>query len=421
MPSLLPAFLPASPLRASSLTPSAEHATSSRRPRRAAVAASLPNVSPVEGKGKAVNVENVEALQRGDEATSSKAPLRIGIIGAGRIGQVHANNITFRLRNATLAGVQSGSRELVESCSLAHGCAKFYEYQKMLDDPDVDAVCICSASNRHTEQIIAAAKAGKHIFCEKPIDTNLEVIDEALCAVKKAGVKFQVGFNRRFDTNYARVRKAVLDDEIGSPHMLHITSRDPSPPSLEYVKDSGGIWLDCSIHDLDMSRFLIGDEVEEVYALGAVNIDPAFHDYDDVDTSIITLRFKNGVIGTIDNSRQAVYGYDQRCEVLGSKGSIQINNNYNNSAVISNDQAVSRDLPLHFFMERYTDSFITELDDFCDAVLNDTPVPCTGLDGRAPVVIALAAKKSYLEKRPVKISEVDIPLPKELMGWDGHN
>lgn len=345
--------------------------------------------------------------------------LRIGIIGAGRIGQVHAENITFRLRNAALIGVQSGSQALAEKCSLEHGCQPYYDYHKLLENPDVDAVCICSASNRHTEQIIAAAEAGKHIFCEKPIDTSLPAIDEALLAVKRAGVKLQVGFNRRFDTNYMRVRQAVMDGEIGQPHILHITSRDPSPPPLDYVKSSGGIWLDCAIHDMDMSRFLINDEVDEVYALGAVNIDPAIEEYDDVDTSVITLRFKNGVIGTIDNSRQAVYGYDQRCEILGSGGSININNNYNNSAIISDAKAVKRDLPLHFFMDRYTDSFIHEMDQFCDAVLNDKPIPCTGLDGRAPVVIALAAKKSYLEKRPVKISECDVPMPKELQGWDG--
>jgi myo-inositol 2-dehydrogenase / D-chiro-inositol 1-dehydrogenase len=332
---------------------------------------------------------------------------------------VHADNITFRLRNATLAGVQSGSRELAERCSLAHGCRPYYDYEELLENPDVDAIAICSASDRHTEQIVACAEAGKHIFCEKPIDTDLAEIDKALVAVRKAGVKLQVGFNRRFDTNYARVRRAIVQNEIGQPHMLHITSRDPSPPSLDYVKSSGGIWLDCSIHDLDMSRFLIGSEVEEVYALGAVNIDPAIKQYNDVDTSIISLRFTNGVIGSIDNSRQAVYGYDQRCEVLGSKGSIHINNNYNNSAVISNDTAVSRDLPMHFFMDRYTDSFITEMNEFCDAVLHNTPVPCTGLDGRAPVVIALAAKKSYLEGRPVKVAECDAPLPAELVGWDG--
>lgn len=345
--------------------------------------------------------------------------LNIGIIGAGRIGQVHADNITFRLRNANLVGVSSGSRQLAERCSLAHGCEPYFDYHELIEDPSVDAVCICSASNQHTDQIIAAARAGKHIFCEKPIDTSLEVIDKALVEVRKAGVKLQVGFNRRFDQNYRRVREAIIDGEIGTPQILHIISRDPSPPPLEYVKNSGGIWMDCSIHDMDMSRYLIGSEVEEVYTLGAVNIDPDIEKFGDVDTSIVTLRFENGVIGTIDNSRQAVYGYDQRCEVLGSGGSIQINNNYQNSAIISNDKAVKRDLPLNFFMDRYTDSFIVELNEFCDAVLDETPVPCTGLDGRAPVVIALAAKKSFEEKRPVKLTEVDLPIPEELKGWDG--
>jgi len=275
--------------------------------------------------------------------------LNIGIIGAGRIGQVHAENITFRLRNANLVGISSGSRELAERCSLEHGCQPFFEYQEMCEDPEIDAVCICSASNKHSEQIIAAARAGKHIFCEKPIDTDLRVIDEALAEVRKAGVKLQVGFNRRFDQNYRRVRQSILSGEIGQPHMLHIISRDPSPPTLDYIKNSGGIWLDCAIHDMDMCRFLIGDEVEEVYTLGAVNILPEMAQYGDVDTSIISLKFKNGVIGTIDNSRRAVYGYDQRCEILGSKGSIQINNNYQNSAVISTASEVKRDLPMNFW------------------------------------------------------------------------
>lgn len=346
--------------------------------------------------------------------------LNIGIIGAGRIGQVHAENITFRLRNANLVGISSGSRELAERCSLEHGCQPFYEFEAMCEDPQIDAVCICSASNKHSAQIIAAARAGKHIFCEKPIDTNLRVIDEALAEVRKAGVKLQVGFNRRFDQNYRRVRQSILSGEIGQPHMLHIISRDPSPPTIDYIKNSGGIWLDCAIHDMDMCRFLIGDEVEEVYTLGAVNIVPEMAQYGDVDTSIISLKFKNGVIGTIDNSRRAVYGYDQRCEILGSNGSIQINNNYQNSAIISTASEVKRDLPMNFFMDRYTESFITEIDDFCEYVLNDGPNMCSGLDGRAPVVIALAAKKSFAEGRPVKISEVDIPLPPALSGWDGN-
>lgn len=345
--------------------------------------------------------------------------LNIGIIGAGRIGQVHADNITFRLRNANLVGISSGSRQLAERCSLAHGCQPYYDYDQLIEDPAVDAVCICSASNQHTNQIIAAARAGKHIFCEKPIDTSLPVIDKALEEVRKSGVKFQVGFNRRFDQNYRRVRDAITEGEIGTPQILHIISRDPSPPPIEYLKNSGGIWMDCAIHDMDMSRFLVQSEVEEVYALGAVNIAPEIAEFGDVDTSIVTLRFKNGVIGTIDNSRQAVYGYDQRCEVLGSGGSIHINNNYQNSAVISNASNVMRDLPLNFFMERYTDSFIVEMNEFCDAVLHDTPVPCTGLDGRAPVLIAVAAKKSYDERRPVKLTEIEAELPEALQGWDG--
>eukprot|EP00178_Gracilaria_changii_P023293 TRINITY_DN705_c1_g1_i1.p1 TRINITY_DN705_c1_g1~~TRINITY_DN705_c1_g1_i1.p1 ORF type:complete len:407 (-),score=71.68 TRINITY_DN705_c1_g1_i1:603-1823(-) len=403
------AFVPSSFLsqwvRPSTAHPNSSHTSlRARSMRHAAVTMSIP-----------VPKESLKAIT----PTDDEPRLNIGIIGAGRIGQVHADNITFRLRNANLVGVSSGSKVLAERCSLAHGCQPFYDYQELIEDPSVDAVCICSASNQHTTQIIAAARAGKHIFCEKPIDTSLDVIDKALVEVRKAGVKLQVGFNRRFDQNYRRVRKAIENNEIGDPQILHIVSRDPAPPPIEYVKNSGGIWMDCSIHDMDMARFLIGSEVEDVYTLGAVNINPEIAEYGDVDTSIVTLRFKNGVIGTIDNSRQAVYGYDQRCEVLGSGGSIHINNNYQNSAVISNSAAVMRDLPLNFFMDRYTDSFIVELNEFCDAVLHNKPVPCTGLDGRAPVVIALAAKKSFQERRPVKVSEVDYALPAELVGWDG--
>lgn len=404
----MPAFVPST--HSSWIRPSTHHP-------RAALTPLKPTPTPSHTLSMATPIpqESLKAISQSD----AERRLNIGIIGAGRIGQVHADNITFRLRNANLIGVSSGTRQLAERCSLAHGCKPYYDFHELLENPEVDAVCICSASNKHTEQIIAAARAGKHIFCEKPIDTSIEVIDEALKEVRKAGVKFQVGFNRRFDQNYRRVRQAIVNGEIGKPQILHITSRDPAPPPIEYLKNSGGIWMDCSIHDMDMARFLIGSEVEEVYVLGAVNINPEIKQYGDVDTSIVTLRFKNGVIGTIDNSRQAVYGYDQRCEVLGSGGSIQINNNYQNSAVISNSSAVKRDLPMNFFMDRYTDSFIVELNEFCDAVLNDKDVPCTGLDGRAPVLIALAAKKSFNEGRPIKLTEVEKSLPAVLQGWNG--
>ena len=345
--------------------------------------------------------------------------VNFAIIGAGRIGQVHAEHIAFRIRRANLVGVASGTRALAERCSLLAGCEPYYDYHEMLDNPEVDAVCICSASNQHTKQMIEAAEAGKHIFVEKPIDTDLAKIDEALLAVRKAGVKLQVGFNRRFDTNYMRIRKAIATGEIGDTHLFHIVSRDPQPPPAHYSATSGGIWLDCSIHDFDMARFLIGDEIDEVYAQGAVRIVPGLEEYGDVDTSLVMLTFRNRTMGTIDNSRQAVYGYDQRCEVFGSRGSIQINNNFANTAIVSTAEHIERDLPMHFFMDRYTDSFVRELEDFCEVLLDGKPVPCTGLDGRAPVVIALAAKKSYQEDRPVKLVEVDRPLPPELVGWDG--
>jgi myo-inositol 2-dehydrogenase/D-chiro-inositol 1-dehydrogenase len=254
--------------------------------------------------------------------------------------------------------------------------------------------------------IEAAAQAGKHIFCEKPIALSLPAIDRSLAAVAQAGVKLQIGFNRRFDANYRRVRQAIEQGEIGEVALLHIISRDPAPPPISYIRVSGGIFLDMTIHDFDMARFLAGSEVEEVYASGAVRVDPAIGAAGDLDTVLVVLKFANGAIGTIDNSRRAAYGYDQRVEVLGSTGAISTNNNYPNTAVLSDAQSVRRDLPLHFFLERYTESFVTELKVFVDAVLRDLPVLVTGADARAPVVMGLAARRSYDEHRPVRLSEI---------------
>jgi myo-inositol 2-dehydrogenase/D-chiro-inositol 1-dehydrogenase len=254
--------------------------------------------------------------------------------------------------------------------------------------------------------VIQAARAGKHIFCEKPIDHSLSKIDLALHEVKKSGVKFQVGFNRRFDANFSRVRAAVTEGEIGTPHLMHIVSRDPGPPPISYVKVSGGIFLDMTIHDFDMARFLVGDEVESIYTAGGVRVDPEIGKAGDLDTVVIVLQFRNGVIGTIDNSRQAVYGYDQRVEILGSKGAITTENCYPNQAILSTGTAVQRDLPLHFFMDRYTESFVSELRAFVQAILRNKPVPVNGMDGRIAVVMGLAARKSYDERRPVQLNEV---------------
>ncbi len=334
--------------------------------------------------------------------------LNIGLIGAGRIGQVHADHLTTRIPSARLLMVADVSAPAARACAERYAIPAFaQDYRAVLDRPDIQAVVICSSTDTHAQIIEEAAHAGKHIFCEKPIALNLASIDRALAAVERAGVKLQIGFNRRFDANYRRVRTAVAQGEIGRPHLLQIISRDPAPPPIEYVRVSGGIFLDMMIHDFDMARYLIGSEVEQVFALGNVLIDPAIGEAGDIDTAVVMLKFANGVIGTIDNSRKAVYGYDQRVEVFGSAGAIQTGNNYPNTAIISDGQSVRRDLPLHFFMERYTQSFVTELEAFVEAVLQNAPIPITGLDGRAPVAIALAANKSLLENRPVDISEVE--------------
>jgi myo-inositol 2-dehydrogenase/D-chiro-inositol 1-dehydrogenase len=333
--------------------------------------------------------------------------LNIGIIGAGRIGKVHAESLAYRIPGARVLAIADVNLAAAQQAAAQFGIpTTTADYRDVLANPDVQAVLICSATDTHARFTEAAAKAGKHIFCEKPIAHDLHEIDAALAAVAEAGVKLQIGFNRRFDANFARVRQAIVNGEIGTPALLHIISRDPAPPPVSYVKVSGGMFLDMTIHDFDMARFLIDSEVEEVYTLAGVTVDPAIGEAGDVDTAVIMLRYSNGVIGTIDNCRRASYGYDQRVEVLGSKGAIATANNYPNAAILSDAASVRRDLPLNFFMDRYTESFANEVTAFVDAVLNDKPTPVTGHDGRVPVVMALAAGKSYREGRPVKLSEI---------------
>ncbi len=333
--------------------------------------------------------------------------MNVGVIGAGRIGKVHAENLALRIQETNVVAIADVVLSAAEETGARLNIPKVTaDYREILAMPDVEAVVICSATDTHTQIIVDAAQAGKHIFCEKPIDLSLQKIDQALAAVEKAGVKLQIGFNRRFDPNFRRIRQAVERGEIGQPFRLHIVSRDPAPPPISYVKVSGGMFVDMTIHDFDMARYLIGSDVEEVYTAAGVMVDPAIGEAGDVDTAVIVLRFANGVIGTIDNCRKAVYGYDQRAEVFGSGGSASTENIFANSATISTSESIRRDLPLHFFVERYTESYLVEMRDFVDAVLHDKPVPVTGADGRAPVVIGLAARKSYEENRPVRLSEI---------------
>ncbi|MDZ4767387.1 MAG: inositol 2-dehydrogenase [Chloroflexota bacterium] len=331
----------------------------------------------------------------------------VAIIGAGRIGKIHAENCAFRISHTRVTAIADvnlpAAQDTAERLNIRTVTP---DYHEIVGRRDVDAVVICSATDTHTDAIIAAARAGKHIFCEKPIDTQLARIDEALEAVRAAGVKLQIGFNRRFDANFERVHRAIASGEIGQPHILHIISRDPSPPPISYVRVSGGLFVDMAIHDFDMARFLIGAEVEEIYVNAGVMIDPAIGAAGDVDTAVTMLRFANGVIGTIDNSRKAVYGYDQRVEVFGSAGAIRTENNFPNRAIISGMTNIYTDLPLNFFLERYAESYLTEMRAFADAVQHNRPVPVTGEDARVPVVMALAARKSLDEHRPVRLSEI---------------
>jgi myo-inositol 2-dehydrogenase/D-chiro-inositol 1-dehydrogenase len=335
-----------------------------------------------------------------------------GLIGAGRIGKLHAQNLAYRLPDARLMAIADISKESAERAARSCGVpAAFTDFRRILDDPDIDAVVICSSTNTHAHLVEEAAAAGKHIFCEKPLDLDLRRIDRVLAAVKKAGVKLQVGFNRRFDSNFKRVHDLVAAGEIGTPHIVRITSRDPQPPPIDYVKVSGGIFLDMTIHDFDMARYLIADEVTELYATGGVMVDPAIGQAGDIDTTVITLRYKSGAIGTIDNSRQAVYGYDQRVEVFGSKGLSTVSNKKPDTAEWSKADGVHSSLPLFFFLERYTDSYIAEMQAFVQSVQQDKAPPVTGIDGRIPVAMGYAAQKSYAENRPVKLAEVEPKTP----------
>jgi myo-inositol 2-dehydrogenase/D-chiro-inositol 1-dehydrogenase len=328
------------------------------------------------------------------------ATLRIGVIGVGRIGSMHADLLERQVPGATVAGVYDAD----PAAARAAGTPAFADVDALL--AGVDAVAICSSTETHADLIVAAAAAGKAIFCEKPISLDLAEVDRALAAVQDAGVPFQIGFNRRFDPAHAAVRDAVARGDVGDPQLVRISSRDPEPPPPEYVRGSGGIFLDMTIHDFDMARFVTGSEVVEVFARGAVRIDPSFADADDVDTALITLVHEDGCLTAIDNSRQAVYGYDQRVEVFGSRGMAASENPYAHSGVVRTAEGTRMSALPHFFLERYIPSYLREWDAFVRAVRAGSAPEVGPADARAPLVIGLAAWRSLREGRPIRIEEV---------------
>jgi myo-inositol 2-dehydrogenase/D-chiro-inositol 1-dehydrogenase len=334
--------------------------------------------------------------------------LNIGIIGAGRIGKVHAESITYNVKDANVTAIADPMmNEATKAWAVNLGIPNVYtDYHDILNDKTIDAVLICSSTDTHADISIEAIKANKHVFCEKPISQDLAKIKEVMEALSNSTVKYQVGFNRRFDHNFEAVRNAVAEGKIGDIHVVKVTSRDPDAPPVEYVKVSGGMFLDMTIHDFDMVRYLTNSDVVEVYANGTTLVNPAIKEAGDIDTAIITMKLSNGALAVIDNSRKADYGYDQRAEVFGSKGQVAVTNDTGSTAVISTANGVTGEKPLYFFLERYMASFSKEVSLFVQAILKDTDVPVNINDGLQPVLIAKAAKKSLDENRPVLLSEI---------------
>jgi myo-inositol 2-dehydrogenase/D-chiro-inositol 1-dehydrogenase len=340
------------------------------------------------------------------KAATAVAPVSIGVIGVGRIGRMHAELLAHRVRGAAVGAVHDAHDPVARDLGDQLGVHVAGSVEELLSS-DVDAVAICSSADTHTELLIAAAQAGKAVFCEKPVSLDLPELDDAMAQVQAAGVLFQIGFNRRFDPAHASVQEAVASGSIGEPHLLRISSRDPAPPPLDYIKTSGGLFLDMMIHDFDMARFVVGSEVVEVFACGAVRVDEAFREAGDIDTALVTLVHENGCLTAIDNSRRAVYGFDQRVEVFGSGGMASSQNPPAHTGVVLTARGAQAPPLPHFFLERYLPSYEREWEAFVAAVKNGTPSTVSTQDARAPLVIGLAANRSLSERRPVRIDEME--------------
>lgn len=333
----------------------------------------------------------------------------VGVIGAGRIGKIHIENILRNIPDVklkTVADIKIDNE--LENWANKIGVPNLIDNPyEIIKDSEIDIVIIASSTDSHSEFIQQAAKAQKSIFCEKPIDIDLKRIKETLNVVNQENVKLMIGFNRRFDRNFKRIRELIINGQIGKPQIIKITSRDPALPPLNYIKTSGGLFIDMTIHDWDMAQFQVGSDIEEVYAKGGALIEPEIIKLGDIDTAVTLLKFQTGVLGVIDNSRQAVYGYDQRVEVFGSSGCIIAENEPSNTIKLSTANSTKLDNIPYFFLERYMDSYREELSYFFKALHSDVnPLP-NGIDGLKCVLVALAAQRSLIENRPVKISEIN--------------
>ncbi len=331
--------------------------------------------------------------------------MRVGLLGCGRIGSMHAELLARRVTGTTLAAVHDTLDEAAAPVAEAYGARHASSAAELIESDDVDAVAICSSTDTHIDLLVQVAAAGKPAFVEKPLSLDLAEVDRGIAAATEAGIDVQVGFNRRFDAAHRHVRDRVAAGDVGEVHLVRMSSRDPDPPPISYIEVSGGIFCDMTIHDFDMARFVTGSEAVEVYATGAVRVDPAIGSAGDLDTAVVVVTHANGAITTIDNSRRAVYGYDQRLEAFGSAG-MACSDNPTSATARYWDTGGSHGRPLpYFFLDRYIPSYIAGWDAFVDMV-HGAPSPVTLADGRAPLVMGLAAWASVREGRPVPVAEI---------------
>jgi inositol 2-dehydrogenase len=335
--------------------------------------------------------------------------VRIGLIGAGRMGRVYASTLAFSVSEVDLVAVADPDAAALGEVAQRYHIAKTYtDYREMLDSKEVEAVVVASPTGTHAEVISAAARAGKDIFSEKPLSQDLKACDQALAAVKNAGVKLQMGFMRRFDAPYAAAKQKILDGVIGTPVMFKSTSRDPKRTSLEFAKreNSGGLIVDMGVHDFDLARWLVGSEVTRVHSEGTCLAFPELKEVGDIDNVVINLRFASDAVGNIDMSRNAVYGYDIRTEVLGTDGSLWIGYLQQTPTLVLTRSGVTHDT-VPYFMERFGAAYAEQVRVFVHHILADTEPDVTGEDARAATAIGIAATLSLDEARPVLLSEVD--------------
>ena len=332
--------------------------------------------------------------------------LNVAIVGLGRIGQIHLNNLLHEIPQVNVVGAIDPSEELLafaKKVGISHVGTDFEELEKI---ENIDAVFICSPTDTHADFIERSSNAGWHCFCEKPVDMDYERVQEVLRVVEKNNTKLMVAFNRRFDNGFRKVRDRVLAGDLEDMFTLKITSRDPAPPPVSYIERSGGLFMDMMIHDFDMARFIVGSEVVSVFTAASNLLDPEIGKAGDVDTAIVTLKFANGVIGTIDNCRQSAYGYDQRLEVHGKNGMLQANNLLEDNHQFFGSTSINQSTLQNFFLERYAQAYKSESVSFISSILNNEEPEVTGVDGLEAMRLAIAAKKSLDENREVFMSDV---------------